>query len=90
MKPKSLLAVPISLSVVASLLFLSQGGFGAGHGTFDQVIWYIGLPGTAVTTFLPLWPTDFLALVVLPLAINLTLWATAAYFWSRRLEAQRT
>jgi hypothetical protein len=90
MKPKWVLAVPIGLAAVASLLFVSQDGFGAGHGVFDQVIWYIGLPGTALTASLAFAPGDFVALVALPLVINLTLWATAACLWSRRLAAQRT
>jgi hypothetical protein len=85
MKSKSMLVVPATLAVVASALFLWQGGFGAGHGSFDRAIWFMGLPGTAVMMLLPFWPGDFLMLVLCPFVINFALWA-AAIIIGRRLE----
>jgi hypothetical protein len=89
MKPKRLLAIPGVLALVAWALFVWQGGFGAGHGRFDQAMWIIGLPGAALTTFLSWWPGDFVGLVVFPLAINLPLWGLASYILNRRGSAPR-
>jgi len=54
-------------------LFLIQGGFGAGHGKFDRVLVWLGLPWSLVP-----WPefmikSDFVWLVFVPIFINVTL-----------------
>ncbi len=57
--------------VASTALFLSQGGFGGGHGRFDKVIVILGLPWVLIP-----WPdvflrSDYLSFIFLPLVMNL-------------------
>lgn len=65
----------VVLAAVASILFVAQGGFGAGHGRFDQLIGILGLPWMAVLIVIPwpesLWIGDYVMIVLLPLVLNL-------------------
>ena len=89
MNRRALLAVPTILAAIRCALFLLQGGFGGGHGSFDLIIWIVGLPATLITTFLPVWPGDFLALVLLPAVLNLGAWAALLGVWGRWHKARR-
>lgn len=79
-----LLVVPVAAGLLASSLFVFQGGFGAGHGRFDQVLWLLGLP----SSFLLLVPGssavltdfDFVNIIALPSFINLLLLGSIIYF----------
>ncbi len=56
--------------LTSTILFVRQGGFGAGHGRFDRTIGMLGFPWV----LLP-WPDfvfrhDFIAVVLLPFVIN--------------------
>lgn len=84
-----ILILPVVLALSALLLFVSQGGFGGGHGSFDRAIWILGLPGILATTSLPVWPGDFLALVLLPALLNLVLWIAVVAFVRAHLRADR-
>ena len=64
----------MALGVVATLLFAMQGGFGGGHGSLDQAIFALGLPGVLAPLVLSSWPGDFLGLVLLPAVVNIALW----------------
>jgi hypothetical protein len=70
-----LLAVALGVCAVASILFVFQGGFGAGHEPFDLMIFILGLPWTLILLVLPnseaLWLSDYVMLVLLPLGCNL-------------------
>ena len=90
MRTRLILILPVSLAVLASLLFAAQGGFGGGHGPLDLTIWILGFPGTLATTFLPKWPGDFVALVAVPAVLNLALWFAASSLIQKRLKARRT
>jgi hypothetical protein len=57
--------------VVATGLFFAQGGFGGGHGSFDQVLFVLALPWSMVPWPEPLTTNDFTWLVVLPFFLNL-------------------
>jgi hypothetical protein len=72
-----ILIIPVTLGVVATLLFAMQGGFGGGHGSLDQAIFALGLPGVLASLVLPSWPGDFLGFVLLPAVINIALWFCA-------------
>jgi hypothetical protein len=59
-----------ALSAVSTILFLTQGGFGGGHGDLDKPLFIMGLPWAAIH-----WPDmlvkhDFVWLIVLPLCLN--------------------
>ena len=59
------------VAIIASVLFLWQGGFGGGHGGFDRAIFIMGLPWAAVP-----WPDffvryDFVWLIGLPFVLNI-------------------
>jgi TRAP-type C4-dicarboxylate transport system permease small subunit len=81
-----ILLIPITLGVVATILFLIQGGFGGGHGSLDQAIFAVGLPAVLATLALPTWPGDYLGLVLLPAIANVALWSVVvrALFALRR------
>jgi hypothetical protein len=73
----------LALAAVASTLFVAQGGFGAGHGRFDQALFFLGLPWLLILVVIPwpesLWLGDYAMIVLLPfvcnLAVVLVLWA---------------
>lgn len=66
-------AVVLLAGTTSVALFISQGGFGGGHGRFDLPLFILGLPWCVVP-----WPEliarhDWLWLVLLPFAINVSL-----------------
>jgi hypothetical protein len=69
----------LALAAVASALFAAQGGFGAGHGRFDQALFFLGLPWLLIPWPESLWVSDYVMIVLLPfvcnLAVVLVLWA---------------
>lgn len=78
--------VPVAAAVVASVLFFAQGGFGAGHGEFDQAIGILGVPGILVPAPDPIAANDFLLVIAWPAMWNVPLWAAmAALLRKRRL-----
>jgi len=70
-----LFSVVLAVSVLSSILFLAQGGFGRGHGRFDQAIGLLGLPWLLIFVVdswpESLWLGDYVMIVLLPLALNL-------------------
>ena len=70
--------IPIISAAIASILFYAQGGFGGGHGDFDQTIFFLGVPGTFLTSFVPS-VNDLTTFVLLPTVINCTVWFLVAY-----------
>ncbi len=72
-----LFLVPISAAVLAATLFFVQGGFGGGHGRFDQALGILGLPGILLTTGVAqsahLQVNDLVAIVLLPASLNMLL-----------------
>ena len=79
----SLMVVVLALFAASSILFAAQGGFGAGHGRFDQALFFLGLPWLLILVVIPwsesLWLGDYAMIVLLPfvcnLAVVLVLWA---------------
>jgi len=68
----ALLAVT-AIAAISFVLFWKQGGFGGGHGDFDNVIFVLGLPWAGIS-----WPEllakhDFAWLIGLPFTLNVTL-----------------
>jgi hypothetical protein len=72
-----LLAVPIAAGMVATILFLAQGGFGGGHGRYDGAIIALTLPTVLLFAIVPLpsWISqyDYLAIIALPMLANIGL-----------------
>lgn len=62
----------IAISTTAAVLFFGQGGFGGGHGRFDQILFALSLPWSLIP-----WPEavyllgDSMWLVLLPFLFNL-------------------
>jgi hypothetical protein len=61
----------LALAAVASMLFVAQGGFGAGHGRFDLALGLIGLPWLLIPWPESLWLGDYVMIELLPFACNL-------------------
>jgi hypothetical protein len=84
---RSLPWIAASFATVAAVAFVVQGGFGAGHGPLDTVLYVAGLPFMALLTASdgllpdPLWRTgDFLPIVVVPGVLNVALFALVRAF----------
>jgi len=71
----ALLLIVLAAFAASSFLFVAQGGVGAGHMRFDQVIGILGLPWLWVLELIPwpesLWLGDYVMIVLLPLVLNL-------------------
>ena len=82
-----LLIVPVATGLLASLFFVLQGGFGGGHGRFDQVLGLLGLPGSLLLlvpeSSAVLTNSDFINIIVFPPFINLLLLASIVYLVRR-------
>jgi hypothetical protein len=84
---KILVAVPLVPGSVATIFYLLQGGFGAGHGDFDYMIALCGLPWTFFFESFPLpeWlaevlpASDYILLIALPVLANLFCLAALGY-----------
>jgi len=63
--------VVLALFAASSILFAAQGGFGAGHGRFDLALFFLGLPWLLIPWPESLWVSDYVMVVLLPLACNL-------------------
>lgn len=66
-----------AFATISAVAFVVQGGFGAGHGPLDTVLYVAGLPFMALLTASegllpdPLWRAgDFLPIVVVPGVLN--------------------
>jgi hypothetical protein len=68
----TLVVVALALFAASSILFAAQGGFGAGHGRFDQALFFLGLPWMLTPWPESLWISDYVMIVLLPLVCNLT------------------
>lgn len=53
---KILMLIPAVAGVVATIVYFIQGGFGAGHGRFDFVIFLCGLPSILLLAALDVSP----------------------------------
>jgi hypothetical protein len=69
-------AIPLLCGLLATAVFVLQGGFGGGHGSFDGLIFLLGLPCNLVVTELPLTGHDLADLIWIPTALNMVLFAT--------------
>ena len=71
----ALVVVVLALFAASSILFAVQGGFGGGHGRFDQALFLLGLPWLLILEVTPwpesLWLGDYVMIVLLPLVCNL-------------------
>src|SRR5262245_19783159 len=75
--------VPVICGVVSTALFVIQGGFGGGHGTFDFFIFMLGLPSTLIMERVPL-PSfveqhDILLVIWLPVLMYTVLFASMGF-----------
>jgi hypothetical protein len=77
---RHLVWIPVLAGVIATALFVAQGGFGGGHGDLDRVIWVLGLPGVLLAGWAPasLARHDLLLLVWWPALWNVLLWGAIA------------
>jgi hypothetical protein len=80
-KADRVILIPAVLAVTACVLFFAQSGFGGGHGSFDQAIALLGLPGTLIPLPASAWRSDFVAMIMVPAAVNISLWFVAARAW---------
>jgi hypothetical protein len=67
------LLLVVAAAMASTALYLSQGGFGAGHGRFDLPIYLLGLPWDFAIEQLNasiLEERDYEWLIVLPLVLN--------------------
>lgn len=78
--PAYVASIALALSLLATVLYGLQGGFGAGRGAFDQVLFILGLPWVLAPSPFPPTAPDILWLVCLPLVSNLLCAAVIALF----------
>lgn len=80
--------IPVGMGVLAHLVFFIQGGFGAGHGTFDLVIFLAMLPSILILPLLPrvgfLERSDLLMIIWLPMLLNVVVFSVAQFILNRR------
>lgn len=84
----ALLAAVLMAFSLASVLFVAQGGFGAGRGSFDVAIFALGMPWALIPLLLP-WPqslvvSDYIVFVLMPLGFNLVSIIVLAFVLGRR------
>lgn len=75
--------LPILLALTSTLVYFGQGGFGAGHGPFDQVLFALALPWCLLPIPGQFLGPDLVWLVAVPLLINSIAVALLSY-WLRR------
>jgi hypothetical protein len=82
---RRLVLIPVLAAMIATGLFVAQGGFGGGHGDLDRMIWVLGFPGMVLAGWAPasLASHDLLLLVWWPALWNVLLWAAIASVISR-------
>lgn len=70
-----LLLIPALATLIALFLFVSQRGFGGGHGDFDMAIGVLGLPSILLIEQLPVHDPDIVIVVLLPAVLNFIAWS---------------
>lgn len=74
-----LVLVPILAALVATCLFLLQGGFGGGHGRLDLPIALLGFPAVLFIEKMPhpaaVERHDLALIIWWPAALNVVIWA---------------
>jgi hypothetical protein len=74
--------IPLIQLLIASTLYICQGGFGGGHGKYDFPIQMFSVPGIYLIGWLPVnsWSmkSDFLLLLLPSAIINMVLWSLFA------------
>ncbi|MBZ5531788.1 MAG: hypothetical protein LAO20_10180 [Acidobacteriia bacterium] len=86
-------AIPFGCGLISTALFFYQGGFGGGHGRFDQIIFYLGLPSILFLEQVP-FPklferSDLLQIIWVPTVINVFLLAAGTLLFMK-LTARRS
>ena len=85
-----LLLVPTLAAVTAIILFVSQRGFGGGHGDFDRAIGLLGLPSILLVDHFPIHAPDILLIVLLPAVLNFIIWSLIVVTLSALLRGHQT
>jgi len=70
----TLIFVVACVFLTSTFLFRLNGGFGGGHGRFDEALFYLALPWIFLIGRLPdaIWSSgDYVPFVLLPLVFNL-------------------
>ena len=90
---KILVVLPLITGLIATTLFFVQGGFGAGHGKFDQVIFFCGSPSIFLLEWLDQTPLafpylpDIVLIILLPTVVNIILFfllgMALSYLWRK-------
>jgi hypothetical protein len=66
-------------SLSSLLLYLKQGGFGGGHGRFDEPIFLLAWPWTNLPYPQSLYAADFIWLLLVPFMLNTSIAATITF-----------
>ncbi len=87
-----LVFVDVGIFVLASALFLLQGGFGGGHGRWDRALGVLGLPWALIPWPHLVYTSDYLWLVLVPFAMNsvvVALCALGLAYGSRQVQRRQ-
>lgn len=76
-------AVPLICGLAATAMFVTQGGFGGGHGPYDFFIGILGLPSILLMEMLPLpdliLEYDILLVIWIPVFVNTLLFSLVSW-----------
>lgn len=70
--------LPIAIGSTSTALYFRQGGFGAGHGDFDRILYVLAMPWSLVPLPDAVFPSDFIWLIVVPFVLDSVLVALLA------------
>jgi len=95
LRNKPLMLLPPLAGTISGILFLQQGGFGAGHGKFDPLLMVFGFPGNLLSMGLPLpewyFHSELVYVVLVPMLINTGLvWSVYLALEWRRSSRSKT
>jgi len=75
--------VPLALGLPSTLIYFGQGGFGGGHGSYDRLLFALGLPWCLLPLPGLFHSSDLIWLIAVPFVINSMIFSLLA-FWLRK------
>ena len=85
-KPVKLLwLLPPGIAFISGSIYFIQGGFGGGHGAYDRLLVFLGLPWSLFPLPGLFSRSDLIGLIILPFVFN-SLLVTLLNLWFRKVR----